>query len=534
MADDVSQEGASPRWWLDPRLIDHRVSGVFEGGGAKGVLYTGALEGMVDGRCWFDAVAGASAGAITATLIAAGFRPSEVDEQMTKALALLHPPKPINGAFRVRDGGSVLDQDELLNWLHCMLAKSFQSQGTDPGADVTFDKLHELTGIELHVVAADLNRHQRVVFNHELTPCCQVAEAVVASAAIPFVYEWMALEIPGATPGMIVDGGIAANFPSFVFTDRSFREWAGLPALDDTSVVVGFLLDEEADAAPEDTTAYLGSAFHPEIRATPRGPRFRPGVAPGSGSKGVAAIGQLIGLLLWPFTQLFFRFFPWLLALNTGRRDLPAYNGEPSWQPALRASERWPVRLARRMSLAIDRIAIGTRPIAIFMVGLAIVSLSLGSGLYMFGWQPLVGLLDDAFHGRASVLGAIVGTVFFVVLIVLIVYAWIVLMALFVGAYFTYPTTRCIGYGLAKTFLQGAGAPPWTGAHEKDHVIKLRVPRGAGTLGFGAKVDLATARKDARHETSQRIRAIVAPPPDAALVVREPSAPGVGIEPTTP
>ena len=177
-------------------------------------------------------------------------------------------------------------------------------------------------------------------------------------------------------------------------------------------------------------------------------------------------------------------------------------------------------------------------------------SLSLGSGLYTFGWQPLVGRAHDAFHGRASVLGAIVDTVFFVVLIVLIVYAWIVLMALFVGAYFTYPTTRRIGYGLAKTFLQGPGAPPWTGAHENDHVIKLRVariaharlPRTSTSTRRGPRGDarapqgrvLAEARSDAREETSRRIRAIVAPPPDAALVVREPSEPGVGVEPTTP
>jgi hypothetical protein len=162
------------------------------------------------------------------------------------------------------------------------------------------------------------------------------------------------------------------------------------------------------------------------------------------------------------------------------------------------------------MSLLVDRVAIGTRPIVIFVIGLAIVTLALGSGLYNYGWQPLIGLLGDVFHARVSVLGAIAGTAFFVTLIALIVYAWIVLTALFVGAYFTYAPTRSVGFGLAKTFLQGPGAPPWTGAHESDHVIKLRVPPGLSTLGYPQGFDLRGAENEARDQTSRRILAIVA------------------------
>lgn len=51
------------------------VLGVFEGGGAKGVLYVGALEAMAERNLWFSAVAGSSAGAITAALIASGMGP---------------------------------------------------------------------------------------------------------------------------------------------------------------------------------------------------------------------------------------------------------------------------------------------------------------------------------------------------------------------------------------------------------------------------------------------------------------------------
>ena len=48
-------------WWLE-QGITRFVAGVFEGGGAKGLLYKDALEAMVEDRdrpCWFSAVAGA-------------------------------------------------------------------------------------------------------------------------------------------------------------------------------------------------------------------------------------------------------------------------------------------------------------------------------------------------------------------------------------------------------------------------------------------------------------------------------------------
>ena len=54
------------------------VDGVFEGGGALGTAYVGALRALHDNNIWFRRVAGNSAGAITAALIAAGFSAPEM------------------------------------------------------------------------------------------------------------------------------------------------------------------------------------------------------------------------------------------------------------------------------------------------------------------------------------------------------------------------------------------------------------------------------------------------------------------------
>jgi len=59
------------------------VDGVFEGGGALGAAYAGALGALDDNNIWFARVAGASAGAITAALIAVGFTAPEIQWLMS-------------------------------------------------------------------------------------------------------------------------------------------------------------------------------------------------------------------------------------------------------------------------------------------------------------------------------------------------------------------------------------------------------------------------------------------------------------------
>ncbi len=54
------------------------IIGVFEGGGARGVAHVGALKAVEDDGMVFAAIAGTSAGAIIAALVAAGYRADEI------------------------------------------------------------------------------------------------------------------------------------------------------------------------------------------------------------------------------------------------------------------------------------------------------------------------------------------------------------------------------------------------------------------------------------------------------------------------
>ena len=497
-------------WWRE-QGITKLVAGVFEGGGAKGVLYRGALEGMLAEGCWFGAAAGASAGAITATLIAAGMRPDQLGAATEAALEKLQTrPTHRSALLRIHNGASYLDQDSLRLWLHGLLAEQIEALWGEPDrGDITFAELHELTdGFELDVVAVDLTRHHRVVFNYLATPSCSVASAVIASAAIPLAFEppllWRA-ERPGA---VIVDGGVLANFPSFVFRDASYREWAGLPAL--TVPVLGFLLDEDAETERIDAASYQDSAFPADLADSatppeeiPRAARkvhpFRPRAAKPTVAGSLArATGRVLGAITWPIWKLLLVWIPALLRWNAG-----GHRG--SWpqprSPAVRSLVGW-----------FDGVMTGLAPWSVLLGALLVTTACIGIGAYFVAWRPLVDHLGEVLNGERKIADSTLGTLFYVLFALAPVYAWMAIsMFLLVGWTLHYPV-QIAAYGLAKTFLAGSGAPVWTGTAPDDHVVRLQVPPGIDTLTVrlsDAEVDEALAA--AAEATRAGVRRALAP-----------------------
>ena len=57
---------------------------VFEGGGAKGMVFVGALEVFMSAGHTYGRLLGTSAGAITASLLAAGYRPEEMLQSLSE------------------------------------------------------------------------------------------------------------------------------------------------------------------------------------------------------------------------------------------------------------------------------------------------------------------------------------------------------------------------------------------------------------------------------------------------------------------
>lgn len=185
---------------------------VFEGGGVKGIAYAGALQVLGEHGILTNIknVAGTSAGAITATLVALGYSPQEVKQ---KVLALNF--KEFEDGWdplRLLTQYGLYKGNDLLSWIQEMVAGKAQQ-----GKNATFEDLH-LQGLpNLYVYATDLNIFDVKQFSYIDTPKVIVAEAVRASMSIPIFFRAWKFTDSMPDDHIYVDGGVVLNYPLTVF-----------------------------------------------------------------------------------------------------------------------------------------------------------------------------------------------------------------------------------------------------------------------------------------------------------------------------
>lgn len=267
---NTASEDSRTWWWRDTGL-NRPWCGVFKGGGARGAAYAGALQAVYKEKQWFGAVAGSSAGAITAALVAAGYHPDEFRTITADLLKVVRPAKLVDRAvhsFRWTRPLTRYDSSSLEAALDEMLRKAVRRHGGDASKPVTFRTLdaairapsdgeptcgHSVDGgISLYVLALDASTGTPIPFCVETTPGLPVATAVAASCSIPIAFAPRYLEIDqddvlgmtGWPWHMIVDGGAFANFPAFIFTDAAFRRHFNLNISDERPNILGFVLGE--------------------------------------------------------------------------------------------------------------------------------------------------------------------------------------------------------------------------------------------------------------------------------------------------
>ncbi|MFZ5818061.1 MAG: patatin-like phospholipase family protein [Bacillota bacterium] len=192
---------------------------VFKGGGVKGIGLVGALAVAEELGWRWKAVAGTSAGSITAALVGAGYRAPEVHKVL------------FDLDFRKFEDGGGLKTVNLL--LHEGIYKGQyvidlmdQLLGSKLGKQVvTFRDLPVAT----RVVASDLTHKRMLVFPDDLAGApyhlpdplsFPVAHAVRASVSIPFFFEPYRLTLPNGIQATLVDGGLLSNFPVHLFEPR--------------------------------------------------------------------------------------------------------------------------------------------------------------------------------------------------------------------------------------------------------------------------------------------------------------------------
>jgi NTE family protein len=202
-----------------------KADAVFEGGGIRGIAYCGAYEVFERQGVQFQRVAGSSAGAIFAALIACGkssrdilaiMRETDFRRFLDRSVLTL----PFDVFFRL----GMCKGDAFKRWMSDAVG----------GAKLGDTKL------PLHVLACDIRNREIVEMSSASHPDMPIADAVRMSMSIPFVFrpvkwlDWPSGDVTKARERVCVDGGLADNFPVETFDVGGAPRWP----------TFGFLLDE--------------------------------------------------------------------------------------------------------------------------------------------------------------------------------------------------------------------------------------------------------------------------------------------------
>ncbi|WP_054949497.1 patatin-like phospholipase family protein [Numidum massiliense] len=214
---------------------------VFEGGGVKAIGLVGALTVAEQQGYRWKRLAGTSAGAIIAALLAAGYKASELTNIMGKVnyASFVRPTwwhrLPLVGpTIRLWVKRGLHPGKSIECWIESLLRK----KGVRTFADLADDKLY--------IVASDITRGRLLVLPRDLEQYglkprdVTVAKAVLMSCSIPFFFDPVLLHSRTEPQvNVIVDGSVLSNFPVWLFDKQSPR-WPTL----------GFRLVAKTSAAP--------------------------------------------------------------------------------------------------------------------------------------------------------------------------------------------------------------------------------------------------------------------------------------------
>jgi NTE family protein len=201
---------------------------VFEGGGVKGIGLAGAYAALTERGFEPKGVAGTSAGAITAALVAAGYSSAELDEILLRLPFAEFKDKdwkdrlgiPGQAVSLLRDKG-IYEGKFFRNWIADLLeakrvtrfGQLVDEEAEDPG-----------NRYRLKVIASDVTHRRMLVLPDDaghlgIDPDeLEIAYAVRMSMSIPIFFEPVVHENPETgQEHLIVDGGMLSNFPVWLF-----------------------------------------------------------------------------------------------------------------------------------------------------------------------------------------------------------------------------------------------------------------------------------------------------------------------------
>jgi len=215
-----------------------KADAVFEGGGVKGIGLVGAVVVAEEqGHQWVN-VAGTSAGAIVAALLAAGYKATEIkkileelDYNKFKDASTLDKIPAIGPIASIVFEKGIYEGKFFESWIRGLLWQKKVETFNDLIIDEYRDD--ERYRFKLRVIASDISRGRLLVLPQDVVDFgirpedLNVAAAVRMSMSIPFFYEPIKLRNMKTNQiSYIVDGGILSNFPVWLFdSEGEIPEW---------------------------------------------------------------------------------------------------------------------------------------------------------------------------------------------------------------------------------------------------------------------------------------------------------------------
>lgn len=211
--------------------LGQKADAVFEGGGVKGIALVGALQAFEEADFQWQNLAGTSAGAITAALVAVGYSASELKDVMEKRVEF-RKLMDKTGIGRVPGVGRWLSLlvhrgmyqgDYFLKLMRQLIAeKTGKERVTFGDPELIMDKqagdseedYQNKYKYKLSVVASDISGNELLILPRDANKLhlepdeLEVALAVRMSMSIPFFFRPVI-----RNKHWVVDGGMLSNFP---------------------------------------------------------------------------------------------------------------------------------------------------------------------------------------------------------------------------------------------------------------------------------------------------------------------------------
>ncbi len=266
---------------------DRYVDLVCEGGGVKGIGLAGAFATLEERGYKPQNVAGTSAGAITAALIAAGYSSAEIKDIVFGLDFRQFEDKGWEDRIPVADVplSILLDQgiyegNRFLEWMRELLA----AKGVHTFADLRTEFADPKYTSRLQVIVSDISARELLVLPRDADKLgidsqeLEVATAVRMSMSIPIFFEPVKVMNERTNhEHVLVDGGMLSNFPVWLFdcSDEEEPDWPtfGLLLVEPdprTPITERLPAPEHAPRGARGVIALLSSMLHTMMEAHDR------------------------------------------------------------------------------------------------------------------------------------------------------------------------------------------------------------------------------------------------------------------------